>query len=224
MRKDQIVKKYGKKSEKELKHILITQKKTLQVLEDTLEKTKKDSNKKPIIEKINDTRDIINYIITLVGDDELETVSIDTLMELIDKPKKAIQLPDTEKEVKHEVTYDLTKNEDILKDDSTLVIEHSATDEVEVVSLYDVNEEKNDAPTEILMSTKQEILTKPIKSLKDKDITTMNTEDIHREIELQLRYKEVLEQAKKVSKRKDVLEKSLLIINNNLKYLKVSNS
>lgn len=224
MKKDQIVKKYGKKSEKELKHILITQKKTLQVLEDTLEKTKKDSNKKPIIEKINDTRDIINYIITLVGDDELETVSIDTLMELIDKPKKAIQLPDTKKEVKHEVTYDLTKNEDILKDDSTLVIEHSATDEVEVVSLYDVSEEKNDAPTEILMSTKQEILTKPIKSLNDKDITTMNTEDIHREIELQLRYKEVLEQAKKVSKRKDVLEKSLLIINNNLKYLKVSNS
>lgn len=224
MKKDQIVKKYGKKSEKELKHILITQKKTLQVLEDTLEKTKKDSNKKPIIEKINDTRDIINYIITLVGDDELETVSIDTLMELIDKPKKAIQLPDTKKEVKHEVTYDLTKNEDILKDDSALVIEHSATDEVEVVSLYDVSEEKNDAPTEILMSTKQEILTKPIKSLNDKDITTMNTEDIHREIELQLRYKEVLEQAKKVSKRKDVLEKSLLIINNNLKYLKVSNS
>ena len=224
MKKDQIVKKYGKKSEKELKHILITQKKTLQVLEDTLEKTKKDSNKKPIIEKINDTRDIINYIITLVGDDELETVSIDTLMELIDKPKKAIQLPDTKKEVKHEVTYDLTKNEDILKDDSTLVIEHSATDEVEVVSLYDINEEKNDAPTEILMSTKQEILTKPIKSLNDKDITIMNTEDIHREIELQLRYKEVLEQAKKVSKRKDVLEKSLLIINNNLKYLKVSNS
>ena len=200
MKKDQIVKKYGKKSEKELKHILITQKKTLQVLEDTLEKTKKDSNKKPIIEKINDTRDIINYIITLVGDDELETVTLDTLMELIDKPKNAIQLPDTKKE--HEVTYDLTKNEDILKDDSALVIEHSATDEVEVVSLYDVSEEKNDAPTEILMSTKQEILTKPIKSLNDKDITTMNTEDIHREIELQLRYKEVLEQAKKVSKTK----------------------